>query len=65
MLQVYDPNMPKEIPFFLFLRKFAEQVFWGCLMVLRAFVVATMWLAFLPYVTVWTWRVYFIMGENM
>ena len=57
--------MPKEIPFFLFLRKFAEQVFWGCLMVLRAFVVATMWLAFLPYVTVWTWRVYFIMGENM
>ncbi|KAI5118672.1 hypothetical protein M0805_003610 [Coniferiporia weirii] len=63
--KVYSPYMPKQIPFILFLRKFAQQVFWACVMALRGVMVATIWLAFLPYVTVWTWRFYFIMGENI
>ncbi|KAH8110989.1 hypothetical protein DFH11DRAFT_1616415 [Phellopilus nigrolimitatus] len=63
--KVYSPNMPKQIPFILFLRKFAQQIFWGFVMGLRGLMVATIWLAFLPYVTVWTWRFYFIMGENI
>ncbi|THH10343.1 hypothetical protein EW145_g1377 [Phellinidium pouzarii] len=63
--KVYSPNMPKQIPFVLFLRKFAQQLFWACVMGFRGLMVATIWLAFLPYVTVWTWRFYFVMGENI
>ncbi|KLO17994.1 hypothetical protein SCHPADRAFT_925510 [Schizopora paradoxa] len=63
--KVYSPNMPKHIPFILFIRRFAHQLLWACLFGLRGVMVAVIWLAFLPYVTVWTWRFYFIMGENI
>ncbi|EJD07670.1 uncharacterized protein FOMMEDRAFT_101037 [Fomitiporia mediterranea MF3/22] len=63
--KVYSDNMPRQIPFILFLRKFAQKSFWACIMAIRGLMVATIWLAFLPYVTVWTWRFYFIMGENI
>lgn len=62
---VYSPNMPKQLPFVLFLRKFAKQLMWGALLVLRGLMVSFIWLAFLPYITVWTWRFYFIVGDNM
>ena len=57
--------MPKQIPLILFLRKFIQKVFWGIVLGLRGIMVVTIWLAILPYVTVWTWRFYFVMGENM
>ncbi|KAL5531378.1 hypothetical protein ACEPAG_4255 [Sanghuangporus baumii] len=63
--KVYSENMPKQIPFILFLRKFAQKAFWGLILGIRGIMVAAIWLAFLPYVTVWTWRFYFIMGENI
>lgn len=62
--EVYSPNMPKHLPFILFLRRFAQQLLWGIVLGLRAMMVAIIWLAFLPFVTVWTWRFYFIVGEN-
>jgi E3 ubiquitin-protein ligase MARCH6 len=57
--------MPKQLPFILFLRKFAKQLALGALFILRGAMVALIWLAFLPYVTVWTWRFYFIVGDNV
>ena len=57
--------MPKQLPFVLFLRKFAKQLMLSALFALRGVMVAFIWLAFLPYVTVWTWRFYFIVGDNV
>ncbi|KAF8903526.1 hypothetical protein CPB84DRAFT_1814671 [Gymnopilus junonius] len=40
------------------------QLFFVLLFVLRALAVAAIWLGVLPWVTVWTWRMYFSMGDQ-
>ncbi len=63
--EVYDPNMPDRLPALLFIRRLAVLIFYWKLFALRTIVIATIWLAFLPYTTVWVWRFYFWTGEHM
>jgi hypothetical protein len=61
---VYAPDMPARLPPVLLLRRLAQQSFFALLFGLRAVAVAIVWLAVLPWVTVWTWRMYFTMGDS-
>ncbi|KAF8586361.1 hypothetical protein K439DRAFT_961991 [Ramaria rubella] len=61
--KVYAPNMPDRVPITIIVRKFAEQVIAVILFMLRAMVVAFVWLTLLPYGTVLAWRLYFRMGD--
>ncbi|PFH51012.1 hypothetical protein AMATHDRAFT_143498 [Amanita thiersii Skay4041] len=61
--KVYAPNMPSSLPLPLLIRRLAQQFFYGLLFCLRAVVVATIWLAILPWLTLMAWRMYFSMGE--
>lgn len=61
---VYAPNMPSHLPPLLLLRRLIQQFVFAILFVIRVIVVACMWLAVLPWITVWTWRMYFAMGET-
>ncbi|KAJ7574391.1 hypothetical protein C8J56DRAFT_803140 [Mycena floridula] len=61
--KVYAPDMPSRLPPVLLIRRLAQQALWMILFAVRGVVVATIWLAVLPWATVWTWRMYFFMGE--
>ena len=56
--------MPSTLPPVLLIRRLIQHTLFGVLFVLRAIAVAIIWLAVLPWVTVWTWRMYFSMGES-
>jgi len=56
--------MPSHLPVILLLRKLAQQVVFAVFFCIRAIIVSFVWLAILPWVTVWTWRVYFTMGNS-
>ncbi|KAH9962695.1 hypothetical protein BC827DRAFT_206711 [Russula dissimulans] len=62
--KVYADDMPRHLPVILLLRKFAQQVAFAILFCIRAIIVSFVWLAILPWVTVWTWRMYFAMGNS-
>lgn len=62
--KVYDPNMPSHLPPLLLLRRLIQQFLMAVFFVFRVIGVAIIWLAVLPYITVWTWRAYFSMGET-
>lgn len=55
--------MPNSVPVTIIVRKFVEQVIAVVLFMLRATLVAFVWLTLLPYGTVLTWRLYFRMGN--
>lgn len=61
---VYAPDMPSRLPPVLLIRRLAQQSFFVILFGIRAAVVGTIWLAVLPWATVWTWRMYFSMGDS-
>jgi E3 ubiquitin-protein ligase MARCH6 len=48
----------------LVIRRFAQQSFFAGLFLLRAALVTFVWLGVLPWITIWTWRMYFTMGES-
>ena len=48
----------------LLLRKLAQQMVFTIIFCIRAIIVSFVWLAILPWVTVWTWRMYFAMGNS-
>lgn len=56
--------MPVRMPIHLLARTFAEQSVYAVLFGIRFVLVTCMWLGILPLVTVWTWRMYFSLGEN-
>lgn len=56
--------MPKRLPIVLLARRLAQQALFAILFGIRGVIVAIIWLAVLPYITVWTWRMYFSMGES-
>lgn len=60
---VYSTDMPSKLPVTLVIRRLLQQTIWGILFVIRAIVVGTIWLAILPLMTIWTWRMYFSMGD--
>ncbi|KAJ8095074.1 hypothetical protein PM082_010293 [Marasmius tenuissimus] len=62
--KVYAPDMPSTLPPFLMMRQLAKQSFFAIIFGLRAFVVAIIWLAIVPLITVWSWRMYFSLGDN-
>ncbi|TBU39775.1 hypothetical protein BD309DRAFT_1083198 [Dichomitus squalens] len=62
--KVYSKDMPERLPILLILRQFSHQVVSAILFALRAALVATVWLAALPWATIWTWRVYFALGDS-
>ncbi|KAF9077991.1 hypothetical protein BDP27DRAFT_1310544 [Rhodocollybia butyracea] len=62
--KVYAPDMPSSLPPLLMIRRLIQQGFYAMLMVIRAIVVSLVWLSFLPLLTVWSWRMYFSMGDS-
>ncbi|KAL0574135.1 hypothetical protein V5O48_007824 [Marasmius crinis-equi] len=62
--KVYAPDMPSTLPPLLMMRQLAKQLFFAILFGMRAFVVAIIWLAVVPLITVWSWRMYFSLGDN-
>ncbi|OSX64112.1 hypothetical protein POSPLADRAFT_1138372, partial [Postia placenta MAD-698-R-SB12] len=62
--KVYASHMPTRLPTVLVLRQLSKQAIVGVLFCARAVLVAIIWLAFLPWVTIWTWRMYFTMGDT-
>ncbi|KAI0630807.1 hypothetical protein C8Q77DRAFT_228608 [Trametes polyzona] len=62
--KVYSKDMPERLPLFLILRQFSQQLLSAIIFGLRAILVTSIWLAALPWVTVWTWRMYFAMGNH-
>ncbi|KIK49077.1 hypothetical protein CY34DRAFT_797462 [Suillus luteus UH-Slu-Lm8-n1] len=62
--KVYAADMPTTLPPLLLFRRLAQQALFAVLFGLRAIMVGTVWLAVLPWITIWTWRVYFTMGES-
>jgi E3 ubiquitin-protein ligase MARCH6 len=61
---VYAPDMPTRLPPVLLIRRLAQQSLFALLFGIRAIAVGIIWLAVLPWVTVWTWRMYFSMGDS-
>ncbi|KAG6907887.1 hypothetical protein DXG01_006994 [Tephrocybe rancida] len=62
--KVYAPNMPSSLPPVLLVKKLIQQTLFAILFGIRGIVVGVIWLAALPWATVWTWRMYFSMGES-
>ena len=61
---VYSKDMPTRLPVILLARRLAQQAFLAVVFVLRAILVGTIWLAFLPWATIIVWRMYFAVGES-
>jgi hypothetical protein len=61
---VYAQDMPNRLPTVLLIRQLAQQCLFALLLGVRAVAVAIIWLAVLPWVTVWTWRMYFSVGDS-
>jgi E3 ubiquitin-protein ligase MARCH6 len=53
-----------RLPPVLLIRQLAKQSLFALLFGVRAIAVAVIWLAVLPWITVWTWRIYFSMGDS-
>ncbi|KAI0064059.1 hypothetical protein BV25DRAFT_1990235 [Artomyces pyxidatus] len=62
--KVYAEDMPKHLPLVLLFRRSAQHGLFAILFCIRAVVVSFVWLAILPWITVWTWRMYFAMGNS-
>ncbi|KAF9926863.1 hypothetical protein BGZ67_007902, partial [Mortierella alpina] len=60
---VYSPEMPEILPVWILARKAVDILAVGVRVLLRALLVATIWLVLLPYSTVWIWRLYFWVGD--
>ena len=60
---VYASDMPKRLPILLVFRKLVQQFFSVIVFSIRAVLVACIWLAVLPWITLWTWRAYFAVGD--
>ncbi|KAF9987057.1 hypothetical protein BGZ75_001097 [Mortierella antarctica] len=56
--------MPETIPKVILLGKVVDKIAKGIQVVFRTMVVAVIWLAILPYFTIWVWRLYFWIGET-
>ncbi|CAL1715156.1 unnamed protein product [Somion occarium] len=61
--KVYASDMPARLPITLVIRRLIQQAALAVLFAFRGILVGTVWLAFLPWATVWTWRMYFAMGD--
>ncbi|ORY93848.1 hypothetical protein BCR43DRAFT_551551 [Syncephalastrum racemosum] len=62
---IYRDDMPERIPLGVLIRQCTHRLATLFKTVLRALVVALVWLVALPYLTLWTWRFYFWSGESI
>ncbi|KAI0085732.1 hypothetical protein BDY19DRAFT_964078 [Irpex rosettiformis] len=62
--KVYAQDMPPRLPLFLLVKRFAQQSFVAILFGIRIVIVGLIWCAVLPWATIWTWRMYFAMGDS-
>ncbi|PCH44456.1 hypothetical protein WOLCODRAFT_90853 [Wolfiporia cocos MD-104 SS10] len=62
--KVYSPDMPERLPLLLLIRQLSRQAVSAVLFLLRATMVGMVWLALLPLATIWTWRMYFALGDS-
>ncbi|KAH9924822.1 hypothetical protein B0H21DRAFT_764612 [Amylocystis lapponica] len=62
--KVYATDMPERLPPVLLIRQLSRQMVSAVLFSLRAVMVGIVWLAVLPLATIWTWRMYFMMGHS-
>ena len=60
---VYAADMPPRLPPVLLARRLVQQAIFALLISVRAVLVGMVWLAMLPWATVWTWRICFTIGE--
>ncbi|CAE6474360.1 unnamed protein product [Rhizoctonia solani] len=63
--KVYKNDMPNRLPAELFLRKLSLQMAKVVVTSLRLVMISVIWLAILPYLTLWVWRFYFWTGEAL
>ncbi|KAF9190282.1 hypothetical protein BGZ50_000313 [Haplosporangium sp. Z 11] len=61
---VYSPEMPATIPKRVLVRRAIDKLAKVIQIILRAILVASIWLIMLPYFTIWIWRLYFWIGET-
>ena len=61
---VYAQDMPPRLPLFLLAKRFAQQTLVAVLFAIRVVLVGLIWGAVLPWATIWTWRMYFAMGDT-
>jgi hypothetical protein len=57
--------MPETLPADLFIRQLLRRTSGIIRITLRAVVVVFVWLIMLPYITLWVWRFYFWIGDNL
>ncbi|KAG0318326.1 hypothetical protein BGZ99_005746 [Dissophora globulifera] len=55
--------MPETIPKWILVKKGIDTMGTGVKLILRAILVAMIWLVILPYFTIWIWRLYFWVGD--
>jgi E3 ubiquitin-protein ligase MARCH6 len=65
MALAYDPNMPESLPPLMVVRHFIRQLFLALLSLARIVCVTSVWLALMPWFTMWTWNMYFTMGDSV
>ncbi|KAF9428416.1 E3 ubiquitin-protein ligase march7 [Podila epigama] len=56
--------MPDVIPKSVLIRRVVDKLAKGIRYMIRGILVATIWLIFVPYFTIWVWRMYFWMGDK-
>lgn len=56
--------MPMHLPPLLLLKQLAQQTAVVILFALRAVLIAIIWLGILPWATIWTWRMFFTVGDS-
>lgn len=61
---MYSKDMPPRLPTLLLIRRLVQQLAVGLVFALRTMLVAFVWLVFIPWATIWTWRMYFTVGDS-
>ncbi|KAI5863310.1 hypothetical protein GGS23DRAFT_566357 [Durotheca rogersii] len=62
--KLYSPDMPKRLPFYIFITHMAKYVFRNLLVWLRAALVISVWLGWLPYLMRWVWSGLFWVSDE-
>ncbi|KZV69277.1 hypothetical protein PENSPDRAFT_608901 [Peniophora sp. CONT] len=62
--KVYAKDMPRRLPALLLMRRMIRHGAVWVVTGVRAGLVGGVWLALLPWATVWTWRMYFAIGNG-
>ncbi|KAF9127020.1 hypothetical protein BGW39_006175 [Mortierella sp. 14UC] len=55
--------MPDSLPYWILAKRVIDTLAKGIKLILRAVLVASIWLVILPYFTIWIWRLYFWVGD--